>query len=78
MIFTVLSSVENGRRVVEIFLALYKIVSLSAPRIMASSNSMAEKIICILTEIHNTQRYEMYKYLFSYLVGKTFQLENVA
>ena len=44
IILTVLSSVEKGRRVVEIFLALYKMVSLSAPRMMASSNNMAEKL----------------------------------
>ena len=39
--FTVRSKVENGRSVVEMLLALYKIVSLSAPRMIASSNKMA-------------------------------------
>jgi len=62
------------------FLALYKMVSLSAPRIMASSNNMAEKNIPILTKTYNTKMYRIKKVLllFSYRVDKTFQWENAA
>ena len=38
---TVLSNVENGSSVVEMLRAEYKIVSLSAPKMMASSNRIA-------------------------------------
>ena len=41
MVLTLRSRVQYGRFVVEILLALKRIVSFSAPKMMASSNNMA-------------------------------------